>query len=164
MRPVFWLAVLLLWPFCREAAAAPGPAYPPPLEGALRKIPLGLPSGRIIMVEVADTPEGRERGLMHRRKLAKDYGMLFVFPRPASLGFWMKNTFVSLDIVYLDSSKTVTRVHARVRPSTPRTPDEEIARVSGYGQYILELPAGAAARAGIKEGRALKFEVAIPKG
>lgn len=163
MRETFWIAAFFLT-FARDSAAAPAPVDPPHREEALRRIPLGLPDGKTITVEVADTPADRERGLMHRRKLPKDYGMLFVFPRPASLGFWMKNTFVSLDIVYLDASKTVTRVHARVRPSTPRTRDEDVARVSGYGQYILELPAGAAKREGIKEGRTLKFEVTIPKG
>lgn len=142
------------------------PGLPPP-SGREAAAPLGttslrLASGRELQVEVARTPAERERGLMFRRELPPDYGMLFVFPQQMDLQFWMKNTFVSLDIIYIDSAKTVTRVHARVKASTPRTRDEDVARVGGYGQYVLELPAGAARLYGIELGQKLKFDIPIP--
>jgi len=149
------------------AAAAEGPLLGFPqrkggVEKALRRTPLWFPSGRKITVEVVDNPVDRERGLMFRKKLPKDYGMLFVFPQPMGLQFWMKNTFVSLDIVYIGEDKTVTRVHQRVRPSTPETPDDKVARVGGFGHYVLELPAGTAAKEKLLPGQSLTFGVPIP--
>lgn len=136
-----------------SARRASGPAV-------LQKIPLSFPNGRIILVDVVDTPEGRERGLMFRKGLPKDYGMLFVFPETMGLSFWMKNTWVSLDIVYIGGDKRVARVHRRVKPSMEKTSDQDVARVSGTGRYVLELPAGTADRLGLAEGQELKFEAA----
>jgi len=130
---------------------------------SLSKIPLWFANGKKIMVEVADSPQDRERGLMFRKKLPRDYGMLFVFPQEqAGMQFWMKNTWVSLDIIFIGSDKKITRVHERVKPSTEKTSDQEVARVAGPAQYVLELPAGAAGKLGLKEGQAFKFNVAIP--
>lgn len=141
--------------FALEAARSP--------QKALRRIPLRLANGKWISVDLADTPRKRERGLMFRRKLPGDYGMLFVFPEPMGLQFWMKNTWVSLDIVFIGRDKRITRVHRRVKPSTEKTADSEVARVGGFGQYVLELPAGTAARERLEEGQALDFELAIPR-
>jgi len=123
---------------------------------------LAMPGG-VITADVVDTPAARERGLMFRRSLKPDYGMLFVFPGEMPLGFWMKNTYVPLDIVFIGADKRVTGIHANVRASTPKMPDEEVARAGGYGQYVLELPAGAAKRWKLRKGAKLKFEVAIPE-
>ena len=100
---------------------------------------------------------------MFRRSLPRDYGMLFVFPAEKPMQFWMKNTWVSLDIVFIDNDKRITRVHKRVRPSTAKTTDEEVARVGGPAQYVLELPAGAADRERLKERQALRFAVELPE-
>ncbi|MBI5631188.1 MAG: DUF192 domain-containing protein [Elusimicrobia bacterium] len=129
---------------------------------ALRKTALSLPGGKKVEVEVADSPSTRERGLMYRRN-PKDCWMLFVFSQPMALQFWMKNTFVSLDIVYIGSDKRITRVHEKVMPSVEKTMDEDVARVGGFGQYVLELPAGTARRLKLKEGQALGFSVGIPE-
>ncbi len=115
------------------------------------------------MAEVADTPDLRETGLMFRQSLPKNYGMLFVFPDEQDRRFWMKNTWVSLDIVFIGADKTVRRIHERVKASTSQTTDAEIARVGGPGQFVLELPAGSAKRYRLKEGRRLDFLVDIPK-
>ena len=127
------------------------------------KTSLEFANGKKIIIDVADTPAQREKGLMFRKKLPQDYGLLFVFPQALGLQFWMKNTWVSLDIVFIGPDKVITRVHRRVRPSTQKTTDKEVARVGGYAQYVLELPAGAAAKQGLKEGQGLKFEAAIPQ-
>ncbi|OGR81682.1 MAG: hypothetical protein A3J74_10550 [Elusimicrobia bacterium RIFCSPHIGHO2_02_FULL_57_9] len=128
-----------------------------------RRALLQFPNGKKIKVDVVDTPESRASGLMFRKKLAPDYGMLFVFPTETSLSFWMKNTGTSLDIIFIGRDKMITRLYPRVRPSTPHTAEESIARVKGWGQYVLELPAGAAVRQGVKEGQILKFDVPIPQ-
>jgi uncharacterized membrane protein (UPF0127 family) len=120
-------------------------------------------SGQKITVDVVDTPASRETGLMYRKSLPKDYGMLFVFPVEISnMTFWMKNTWVSLDIVFISQDKRVTRVHERVPPSDEKTTDEEVARVRGPAQYVLELPAGAAQRYKLEVGQPLVFEAARP--
>ena len=128
-----------------------------------QKTSLTFPAGKTIQVDVVDTPAPREMGLMCRAKLPKDYGMLFVFPREMDLGFWMKNTLVSLDLVWIGSDKRITVVAPRLKASTVDTPEDRVARAGGKGQYVLELPAGAAKRHGLRMGDALKFVVAIPE-
>ncbi|MBI4347538.1 MAG: DUF192 domain-containing protein [Elusimicrobia bacterium] len=123
---------------------------------------LRFPDGKAIEVELAVTPEQREIGLMNRLKLPKDYGMLFVFPIEQGLEFWMKNTFVDLDMVFIDTRGKVTAVHPRVPRSYPHTPDEKLARRGGLGRYVLELPAGAAKRRKLKVGQTLKFKITVP--
>ena len=58
-------------------------------------------SGKILTVEIADNDKLRGLGVMHREVLAKDSGMLFIFPRQKVLSFWMKNTFLSLDLIFI---------------------------------------------------------------
>jgi uncharacterized membrane protein (UPF0127 family) len=67
-------------------------------------------ANKVIKVEIADTPQARERGLMFRTKLASDEGMLFVFEQAEPLSFWMKNTFIPLSIGFFDSKKILTEV------------------------------------------------------
>ena len=129
-----------------------------------KKASLSFPDGKTIKVDVVDTPATREMGLMCRTKLPKDYGMLFVFPQEMDLGFWMKNTLISLDLVWIGADKIVTVVAPRLKASTVETPEDKVARAGGKGQYVLELPAGGAKRHGLKTGDALKFAVLIPLG
>lgn len=72
-------------------------------------------------VEIADTPEERERGLMFREKLEEGHGMLFVFEEEAPRGFWMKNTKIPLDIVFFDREKTVVSFVENMKPCSERT-------------------------------------------
>ena len=118
---------------------------------------LTFPDGGSITVQVADTPEAREKGLMFRRALAPDYGMLFIFPEEQMLQFWMKNTLVSLDMIWLDGERRITGVHPDVPASREDTPEAALARRTGTGKFVLELPAGQAARRGLKPGARLEF-------
>ncbi len=162
------LALLLLGTFLLSAcqpSGAPSSGIDLSLSEPSRekgKTGLGLPDGRRLTVDVVDEPLTRQRGLMFRAKLAKDYGMLFVFPREGEYPFWMKNTWVSLDIVYIGADKRITAVRERVNASPADAPDAAVARVTGHGLYVLELPAGDAARYGLKMGDALDFDVPIP--
>lgn len=124
---------------------------------------LSFPDGSRIRAEVVDTPASRQTGLMFREKLPKDYGMLFVFPFEGPMQFWMKNTLVSLDIVFIRADKTVSALHERVPSTRPDTPEEQIPRVGGLAQFVLELPAGTARMRSVKKGARLKFDAEIPK-
>ncbi|HAH06336.1 MAG TPA: hypothetical protein DCM05_07375 [Elusimicrobia bacterium] len=153
---------------CKPEAQPPVLSAPPSLqapalvpEPRLSILPttkLRLPDGEVLFVEVADTPENREIGLMHRKSLPKEYGMLFVFPQEQGLQFWMKNTFVDLDMVWITRDKKVSGVHRDVPKSAAQMSDDEVARRSGLGQYVLELPAGAALRHKVGVGSKLDFE------
>jgi hypothetical protein len=83
-------------------AALPSPA---PASDS-RLLPIRTPSGITIEAEIADTPIKRATGLMYRERLDKDHGMLFVFGQPSPWTFWMKNTKISLDLIWLDEKKT----------------------------------------------------------
>ena len=97
-------------------------------------------------VEVAATPEQQERGLMFRKSLPGDHGMLFPYDPPADVSFWMKNTLIPLDIVFIRSDGTIVRItHAKALDLTPLPAGEPVAAV-------LEIRGGRAAELGIKEG------------
>lgn len=98
-------------------------------------------------VELADTAAERAKGLMLRPEMAKSAGMLFVYDRPQHVAFWMKNTLIPLDMLFIDAQGRVVRLHAnaRVKDETPIDGGDDIA-------YVLEINGGLAARMGISEG------------
>jgi uncharacterized membrane protein (UPF0127 family) len=101
-------------------------------------------------LEIAYRPEDQETGLMNRKSMADDHGMIFVFPAERNLTFWMRNTLIPLDIVYLDRGGRVVSVKHR------KPLDESSVPSDGPAMYAIELNAGAAARAGVKAGDVLK--------
>jgi uncharacterized protein len=146
------------------ASAVPAPKAAPACrpQKIAKRAPLTFPDGKTIQANIVDTPQTRETGMMCLTKLKSDYGMLFVFPQEMDLNFWMKDTLISIDIVWIGADKKVTVVHPRMKKSTVDTPDDKVAVAGGRGQYVLELPAGAAAKRGLLPGSQLKFDVAIP--
>lgn len=98
-------------------------------------------------LEIADDPEERARGLMFRETMAAGHGMLFLFDPPHEVAFWMRNTPLPLDMVFLDAEGRVLNVIANATPFTddPR-PSEGAARA------VLEINGGLAARLGIAKG------------
>ena len=97
-------------------------------------------------LEVAADPESRGRGLMRRDSMPLDHGMIFVFPKSERLGFWMKNTRIPLDIIYIDESGRVDSVKAMQPYETTSTYSE------GLVKYAVELNQGQGAIAGVKAG------------
>lgn len=122
-----------------------------------------LPDGFEVLAAVAQTPEQHARGLMFVTHLPENEGMLFVFDQEEPQSFWMKNTLIDLDIVFIDAAKKVTSVAPQMPHSYTYTPDNEVAYADGYGQYVLEIPAKAAARHGVKPGAQLYFTWAEEK-
>ena len=108
-------------------------------------------------VEIASTPEDRARGLMFRKSIERDQGMLFIFPREEQLAFWMKNTFVPLDMVFVSSDWRVVGVLKDVPPLS-----EERRMVEAVSQYVLEFAAGTAEREQIQAGMRVIVEGALP--
>ena len=106
-----------------------------------------------VQVELALTPEEKTRGLMHREHLAEGHGMLFVFPNEEVRTFWMKNTLVPLDMIFIRADGRVAGVVHSAEPltTTPRT-------VGRPSKYVLEVPGGYARAMGIDEGARVRFE------
>lgn len=115
-----------------------------------------LPPGKdpvTVRVEVASTVAQRQRGLMFRDHMDADAGMVFLFERPQQLAFWMHNTHIPLDMIFIRDDMTVLGV---VENAAPRTDDSR--QVQGNSQYVLEVNAGFAREHGVGPGVLVKFE------
>jgi uncharacterized membrane protein (UPF0127 family) len=97
-------------------------------------------------LEIADSMASRQRGLMHRQSMPADRGMLFVFDYPEVLRFWMKNTYIPLDIIYLDGAGKVVTIK-QLKPL-----DETSVSSEKPAKYAIELNAGMAEKAAVREG------------
>ena len=116
------------------------------------------PAGATIQAEIADTTEKRAKGLMYRDSLAKDRGMLFTFAEPQLWTFWMKNTRISLDIIWMDGKKRIVHIERNV-PTCPRTDDGcPQYQPNDNAVYVLELAAGVADALKLQRGSVLKFQ------
>jgi uncharacterized membrane protein (UPF0127 family) len=98
-------------------------------------------------VEIADTDASRERGLMDRRYMAPDHGMLFEFDRDEPQSFWMKNTYIPLDMIFISPAGVVTHIVANAEPLS-----ERVIPSGGPCKAVLELNGGTAASIGLKVG------------
>ena len=107
-------------------------------------------------VEIAETLQERQQGLMFRTSLPPDHGMLFIQPQAAPTAFWMKNTYIPLDLLFFDSDGRLLEIHAETPPCTvPVCPTYSS---DGPIKYILELNAGSAQRLGLKPGAQLHLK------
>ena len=136
-RRVFWLAAWML--------AACGCSH------AQDNICLGR---TCFSVETMRTDEERTRGLMFRRELAEGRGMFFVFDQEDIYPFWMKNMSFAIDILWLDKDQRVVFLQSDVPPC--RTEACSVYTPSAKAMYVLEIPAGAAAKSGIRAGDAVR--------
>ncbi len=106
-----------------------------------------------LRLAVADTDARREHGLMGVKNVPAGQGMVFVFPDgDKTRGFWMKDTLVPLDMIFVASDGTVMGTAENVAATKPGTPDAKVARRSGVGRYVIELRAGGVSAAGIEPG------------
>jgi hypothetical protein len=105
-----------------------------------------------LTLEVARTEAQREYGLMNRTSLAPHAGMIFVFDGDGPVDFWMKDTLIPLDMVFVGADGTVRKIYHRVPVLHPGTPDAKIPLEAGLAEYVIELAAGDAQVEGLAEG------------
>jgi uncharacterized membrane protein (UPF0127 family) len=121
------------------------PTSPQPSSLPTAAVTLG---GVTVVAELATTPEQKQQGLSGRTELSEGKGMLFVFDPPQTPGFWMKDMYLSLDIIFADKEGTIITIYPDLAPSTyPQS-----FRPTKPAYYVLEVPAGFAARHGIAVG------------
>ncbi len=106
----------------------------------------------VVTVELARTEAERSRGLMFREKLAPDAGMLFVWGEEAPRSFWMMNTYIALDMIFIGADGVVVGVVENAEPMTT-----EGRGVEGASQYVLEVVGGAARAHGVGAGTQVYF-------
>ena len=120
------------------------------------KVLINAPAGTVeVRVEIADTSAERETGLMYRDSLPKDEGMLFIFDEEDVVGFWMKNTLIPLDIIFINSDWQIVNIHHSAQPCIADPyesyfSDEPV-------RYVLEVNAGYAEKHNISEGAPIRL-------
>ena len=144
------LAIALLFTCAKQMP--PPPAADAPYTGPRAT----LPDGFQVRIEIAADEDTRAQGLMFRDRVPEGTGMLFVFAQPGDFPFWMKNTLIPLDMIWIDGENRVVHVEANVPPCKadpcPNYPPHALAK------YVLELAGGQAARHRVSNGSTLKFE------
>ncbi len=115
---------------------------------------LGCP---VFQIYLADTPSQRARGLMFVRQLPADWGMLFLYDRPRTISMYMKNTFIPLDMVFIDGQGVVVDVVANTEPGS-------LASITPTGPAVavLEINGGLAAKLGIEPGSRVRYAAFEP--
>ena len=104
-------------------------------------------------VDVVDTPESRAKGLMFVQELADDAGMLFDFKEERPVSFWMRNTFIPLDMIFVGADGVVKNIHVNARPhDVTGIPSE------GPVQFVLEIPGGRSVEIGLKPGDTMEHD------
>lgn len=104
-------------------------------------------------VEVVDTPESRAQGLMFRTELADDAGMLFDFKEEREVSFWMQNTFIPLDMIFVGADGVVDTVHVNARPQDTTSIPSNVPV-----QFVLEIPGGRSVEIGLKPGDTMDYD------
>ncbi|MFC3070103.1 DUF192 domain-containing protein [Phenylobacterium soli] len=160
-----WLALGLVLALTAPAATAahaeigrqgPGRCVGQPVLKPLQPLVIRTARGPArFLVEMADTPRKREFGLMCRKHLAADRGMLFDFQVPSDdVAFWMRNTLIGLDIVYIRPDGTILSIARDARPL-----DETPIAAGGTIRAVLELRAGRAAELGLRPGDRIEHRI-----
>jgi uncharacterized protein len=157
--------MLMLFAACSQPPAPPAPAAPSGTQPAATAATpstaatgprVVFPDGHVVSVEIAADDELRAQGLMYRDYLRPGTGMLFLFKEDDDHAFWMKNTLIPLDMVWIDVNQRVTHVKYNVPPckieNCPSYPTGVMSR------YVLEVAGGEAQQHGVKTGDQLRFE------
>ena len=136
-----WLAAILVIAGCVVAGAPAGAASFQPLEIVTKN---GV---QVFSVEMATTEEEKQTGLMYRKELADGKGMLFDFNPEQEISMWMKNTYVSLDMIFIGANGRILRIAENTEPLSTR-----IISSKGPARAVLEVVAGTAQKYGIRPG------------
>lgn len=141
--------------FALLAGLAAGPSWADPVACEADRVLFQTPSGpAVVSVEIADDEAERAQGLMFRRSLPENGGMLFIYDRPRQVSFWMRNTLIPLDLVFLDDTGTVRHIHRGARPldETP-IPGAAAGDPRPERLMIVEVASGEADRLGLAVGQ-----------
>ena len=123
------------------------------------KVFLSTPKGEVaVNVEVVATEAKIERGLMYRRHLALDAGMLFFMGREKDHSFWMRNTLIPLDMIFITKDMTIAGIVENAEPQT-----EVLRKVGKPSLYVLEVNGGWTKSSGVFPGARVRFENVTPK-
>ncbi|HTV73584.1 MAG TPA: DUF192 domain-containing protein [Candidatus Acidoferrales bacterium] len=142
-------------PFCGPRYR--GVAQPAVANRSCRLYDVATPRGVLALYTATDEAQ-REYGLMYQTRLPAHSGMIFKFPDGDLVRvFWMKNTLIPLDMVFVKADGVVSSVAADVPATKESTPDEQVPRRSGVGEYVIELNAGEAASDGLRRGVRLRL-------
>ena len=141
---------------CTARGSAPVPASPT----VAQTVTVAFAGAPPLEVEVASTPQQRERGLMSRRELPAGTGMLFLFPAASTGGFWMKNTLVPLSIAYVDRDRVVST--AEMVPCPPAATHCPTYPAAGPYTVAVEAPAGFFPSHGIGPGATMTVAGVTP--
>ncbi len=134
-------------PSAAEGTAMMLPVDPAPLVAVTGK------GERKFTIEIADDSAERSAGLMYRQTMADDHGMLFVYDHTQAVGFWMKNTPMPLDLLFIAEDGSIRAIkQGEPQSEAVIAPDEPV-------RYVLELKAGTAARQGIEDGDLVRHPV-----
>lgn len=139
--------------------AAPAGGEAPAGPAAAPRGQVALPSGRVLDIEIADTPMEVQRGYMFREKISDNEGMVFLFGSAGFHSFWMKNCKVALDIAWLDERWQVVHLEENLPPCAA-DPCPSWAPLKA-ARYVLEIRAGLAAAEGLRPGTTVVF---VPPG
>lgn len=135
--------------------------------------------GKAFDLEIADTSKEREQGLMYRKYLKDNGGMLFVFEKTGWYPFWMKNTYIPLDIIWLNENKEVVYVKEEAKPCASQSDDLSLNPIDrtfnklkqnipfvcdtilpvGMAKYVIELKGGKAKELNLQNGDKVEFEI-----
>jgi uncharacterized protein len=145
------LAALAALPACKSGGQKAGTTSAP---ASIASVAIDTGSRKVAFrVEVALTPEEHARGLMYRSQLAADAGMIFVFESPSVQRFWMKNTLIPLDMIFIGKDRRIVGI---VEDAVPETETERM--VGAPSLYVLEISGGLSAQLGIKRGAPVEFQ------
>ncbi len=147
------VALLCIMAVIMSIAFAPGAE-------AFRKDKLTLKTStgeHVIEIEVAETSEQKALGLMYRQKVPPNTGMLFPYDRPQELTMWMRNTYASLDMIFIKADGSVHRIEFGTEPLS-----ERVISSGGAVTAVLELAAGEAKRLAIKPGDRVVYKTFKP--
>ena len=124
-------------------------------EGTLQFLKAG--SGELIKevdMEVSDSETERNQGLMYRQSMKDGESMLFIFEQEAPQAFWMKNTYISLDIIYVNAAFEIVSIGKNTQPLSQNS-----VRSAGPAKYVVEVPGGFTDAYGIAKGDKITFEI-----
>ena len=139
MRPFGWIAVIL---FGLLVIAAPA------LAAGQQTLEIATKTGvHVFAVEIADNDAERAKGLMYRKELPEGQGMLFDFHREQEVSFWMQNTYIPLDMIFIRGDGRILRVAENAEPQS-----ERLVPSNGPVRGVLEVIAGTARKLGIAPG------------